>query len=152
MNHTQRPFAMKQTLILAFALLVTASSFAADVNDKVLKNFKETFTTAENVRWQEYKEFFSVSFMQSGIRTTVNYDKKGNMIGSLRYYEPHMLPLNIINQLKKDYPKRSLFGVTEISYGSDINYYVKLQDEKTWITVKVDPTGENSVVEKFNKQ
>src|SRR6478735_7859677 len=142
---------MKQTLILAFALLFTASAFAADVNDKVLKNIKETFSTAENVHWQEYKEFFSVSFMQSDMRTTVNYDKKGNMIGSLRYYEPQMLPLNIINQLKKDYPKKSLFGVTEISYGSDISYYVKMQDEKTWITVKVDATGENSVVEKFNK-
>jgi len=142
---------MKQTLILAFALLFTASAFAADVNEKVLKNFKETFSTAENVHWQEYKEFFSVSFMQSGIRTTVNYDKKGNMIGSIRYYEPHMLPLNIVNQLKQEYPKRTLFGVTEISYGNDVNYYVKLQDAKTWITVKVDAGGESSVIEKFNK-
>lgn len=142
---------MKQTLILAFSMLLTATSFAADVNDKVLKQFKETFVTAENVHWQEYKEFFSVSFVQSGIRTTVNYDKKGNMIGSLRYYLPQMLPLNIINQLKKDYPKKSLFGVTEISSGSDVTYYVKMQDAKTWVTARVDAVGESSIVEKFNK-
>jgi len=142
---------MKKTLILAFSVLLTASSFAADVNDKVLKTFKETFTTAEDVRWQEYRDYFSVSFTQAGIRTTVNYDKRGNMTGSLRYYQPHMLPLNIINQLKRDYPKKSLFGVTEISSGNDVTYYVKMQDTKTWVTAKVGGDGESTIVEKFNK-
>lgn len=142
---------MKQTLILLVAVITSVSSYAADVNEKVLKSFKETFASAEHVRWQEFKDYFSVSFEQQGIRTTVNYDKKGNMIGSLRYYLPHMLPLNLVNQLKKDFPKKSLYGVTEISFGDEISYYIKLQDDKTWITVKADPSGNSTVIEKYRK-
>ena len=60
------------------------------------------------------------------------------MLGSIRYYAPQMLPLNIYNRLKKEYSKKELFGVTEVTFGTDVTYFVKMQDEKNWITVKID--------------
>lgn len=143
---------MKHALILIFTVLLGVSGFAANINEKVLKNFRETFTTAENVKWHEYKDYLSVNFTQFGIRTTVNYDRKGNMLGALRYYEPHMLPLNVLNQVKKEFPNQSLYGVTELSFGNEVNYYIKMQDDRNWITVKADPSGSNTVVEKYQKR
>jgi hypothetical protein len=62
-----------------------------------------------------------------------------------------MLPLNILNKLKKENAKRSLFGVTEVTFGTDVTYYVKVEDEKYWITLKVDVSGNSQVTEKYKK-
>ena len=50
-----------------------------------------------------------------------------------------------------DYSKKELFGVTEVTYGTDVAYFVKMHDAKNWITVKVDASGNTSVHEKYKK-
>jgi uncharacterized protein YjiK len=144
---------MKQTLVLICSVLLVASTYAFNttVNEKVLKSFKQTFNTAEQVKWEEFRDYYTVSFVNSGIRSKVNYDKDGNMLSSIRYYSPNMLPLNVIGKLKKQYPSQSLYGVTEITYGDETVYYVKLEDAKNWTTVKIDNEGSCQVYEKFKK-
>ena len=44
-----------------------------------------------------------------------------------------------------------MFGVTEVTFSNEVVYYVKLQDEKTWITLKIDGVGNAEVVEKYKK-
>ena len=142
---------MKKLFVILACALVTVSAYADDPNEKVLKSFNETFTGAEDVKWEEFSTYYTVSFVNAGIRSKVNYDKDGNMLGSIRYYSPSMLPLNILNKLKKEYSKKTLFGVTEVTFGTDVTYYVKIEDEKNWITVKVDPSGNSQVTEKYKK-
>lgn len=138
-------------LITASFLAIAAFAFDPTVNEKVLKSFKETFASAEDVKWEEFNAYYTVSFVQGGIQSKVNYDKDGNMLGSIRYYNPQMLPLNIFNKLKKQYSKNELFGVTEVTFGGDVTYYVKMQNAKHWITVKVDAIGNSEVFEKYKK-
>jgi hypothetical protein len=142
---------MKKVLAFFACALLTAVVYAKDPNEKVLKSFNETFTSAEDVKWEEYPTYYTVSFVNGGIRSKVNYDLDGNMTGSIRYYAPEMLPLNIFNSIKKQYSKKKLFGVTEVTAGNEVNYYVKLEDDKNWITLKVDATGSSEVFEKFKK-
>ena len=144
---------MKSTLIFAAMLAMSISSFAFEpnVNEKVLNLFNKTFTSAEHVKWDEYKDYYSVRFIHNGIRTIVNYDKGGNMMSSIRYYHPDMLPLNIIGKMKKDYPAASLFGVTEITVNNDVAYFVKLEDKKHWITLKVSPSCDTELYERYKK-
>jgi hypothetical protein len=144
---------MKKVLAIACALLIGAATttYAYDPNEKVLKSFRETFSHAEDVKWDESSDFFTVSFVSAGIRSKVNYDKEGNMLSSIRYYSPQMLPLNIFNKLKKENPKKDLFGVTEVTTGNDVTYYVKLQDDKNWYTLKVDESGNTQLHEKYKK-
>jgi len=144
---------MKRTLVLICSLLLVAGAYAFNttVNEKVLKSFKQAFNTAEQVKWEEFRDYYTVSFVNSGIRSKVNYDKEGNMLSSIRYYSPTMLPLNIIGKLKSNYPSHSLFGVTEITYGDETTYYVKLEDAKNWTTIKIDNNGSCQVYEKFKK-
>ena len=142
---------MKKVLAIITCSLLTAAVYAYDPNEKVLKAFNETFTAAEDVKWEEYSTYYTVSFVNAGIRSKVNYDLDGNMLGSIRYYSPQMLPLNIINKLKKENPKRKLFGVTEVTFGSEVTYYVKMEDAKNWYTVKVDAAGNSQLFEKYKK-
>lgn len=142
---------MKKVIAIMFAVLVTAGAYAFDPNEKVLKAFNETFSSAQEVRWEEFPKYYAVSFISGGIRAKVNYDKEGNMISSLRYYAPQLLPLYILNKINKENPKKKMFGVTEATYNSTIAYYIKLEDEKHWYTLKVDVDGNSQLTEKYRK-
>ena len=142
---------MKKVLAILCSMMFVLGAYAFEVNEKVLKSFNETFSTAEEVKWEEYKTYYTVSFVHSGIRSKVNYDKDGRMLGSIRYYAPQLLPLNIYNRLKMEYSRKELFGVTEVTFGTEVTYFVKMQDSKNWITIKIDPSGTTSVHEKYKK-
>ena len=132
-------------------MLPAAVASAYDVNEKVLKSFNETFAAAQHVKWEEHKDYYTVSFMHSGIRCKVNYNKSGYIIESVRYYGPQNLPLNIHNRLKKEYSKKELYGVTEVIVGAEVTYFVRIQDAKNWITIMIDPSGNSMVYEKYRK-
>lgn len=149
---------MKKLFAFAVCLVVlTTASFAKidptvdDVNEKVLRSFQETFPVVNDVKWKEYDTYYTVSFKQHTIQSEVRYDKEGNFLSSLRYYKEDMLPLSVLHQLKKKYSKKSIFGVTELIVGTDVAYFVKLEDEKTWLTIKSDQQGNLSVYEKLKK-
>ena len=146
---------MKKVITILFAALVTAGSTYAfdpfDPNEKVLKAFNETFTSAQEVRWEEFPTYFAVSFVSGSIRAKVNYDKEGNMMSSIRYYAPQLLPLYIMNKVNKEFPKKKLFGVTEVTHNSLIAYYIKLEDNTHWYTIKVDADGNCEQTEKYKK-
>ncbi|MBD0284593.1 MAG: hypothetical protein M3342_18490 [Bacteroidota bacterium] len=141
-------------LLFAAATLVSLLSFAtppADINDKVLKAFKESFTHAQNVVWNEGNGYYDVSFKQNDIQTRVRYDKKGNFIESLRYYGEQQLPLNVLAKLKKQYAAKKVFGVTEMTTNSEVIYRIILEDAKTWLIIHADATGSIEEMEKYNK-
>src|SRR4051812_5443258 len=104
---------MKKVIAIMFTMLVAAGAYAFDPNEKVLKAFNETFSTAQEVRWEEFPNYYAVSFVSAGVRSKVNYDKDGNMMSSIRYYAPQLLPLYILNKVNRENPKKKLFGVTE---------------------------------------
>jgi hypothetical protein len=144
---------MKKLLTILATTVLSVSLFAFDpnVSEKVLKSFNETFTAAEDVKWEKYEKYYTVSFVQGGIQSKVNYDHSGSMLSSLRYYAPNLLPLNIYNRIKNNHAKKEMFGVTEVTFNNEVVYYVKLQDAKNWITLKVDASGSSEVVEKYKK-
>ena len=150
---------MKKVILLAAgALMLVSTSFAKavdpdreDVNEKVLKVFETTFPVVTDVKWKEYTDYYSASFKQNDVQTEVRYDKEGNFISSLRYYKEERLPLSVLTQIKKKFSTKSVFGVTELTTGTDISYFITLEDEKTWTVVKADLSGNLQVQEKFRK-
>jgi hypothetical protein len=145
---------MKKVIAILAAALIASSTYAFspfDPNERVLKAFNETFSTATEVRWEEFPKYFAVSFVSGGIRAKVNYDKDGNMMSSLRYYAPQLLPLYILNKVNRENPKKKLFGVTELTYNGSITYYIKMEDTAHWYTLKVDVDGNTMITEKYKK-
>ena len=143
---------MKKLLVFACVLLIASSSFAnKPVSEKVLKVFKATFTGAENVVWTDAENIYTVKFTQLGINTFVKYDENGNFISSCRYYFADKLPVDIQCKLAKKFAGKTIFGVVEYTIGDEVNYFVKLEDAKTWITVKIDNVRNMDVTEKYQK-
>jgi hypothetical protein len=144
----------KSVLILVSLLSMSAAVFAYDgvrVSEKLLQSFKQTFPDAEEVKWVEATDKISVNFKDNGIVTKVDYDTDGNFVSSVRYYYEKNLPVNIICKIHKRFADKKVFGVTEMTTDSNVEYYVKLEDEKSWITVKVNSDGTLETLEKFQK-
>jgi hypothetical protein len=146
---------MKKSLIIAtISLLVAGFSLqanAADVNEKVLKSFKNAFPKAEQVNWQEFSDNYVVNFTTLGIRERITYDKQGDFVSATRYFYEEQLPANILCKVRKRYPDHKVFGVTEITTDVSVTYYVKLEDKTSWTTIKTDNSGALEVVEQLKK-
>ena len=145
---------MKKLIFALTMLLGSATTFAIappEVNEKVLKAFQETFKDPKEVNWHEYENYYEVDFKQDEIKTQVRYDGDGNITGTTRYYFEKQLPPYIISNLKRKYPQRTVYGVTEIYSENDLQYYITMEDEKNWYTVKSNPLGSLEQTDKFKK-
>ena len=151
---------MKRFFVLFSSLLLGANIFAnnagnenrkKNINEQLLRSFNEQFPKAEQVNWEESRDGYTVNFVEDGVRSHIVYDKEGAFISSVRYYRERTLPYYLLNILKKRYAGKTIFSVTEISTVSNIEYDVKLEDARTWLTVRVDSEGNLDVVEKYRK-
>ena len=152
---------MKKYLVLAGAILLSAVALAftttVDVNEKVLQSFRSGFPHAESVTWEELPGNYVVNFTDDMVRTKIIYQKDGEIVSSARYYTERMLPSYLKLLIKKEYPGKEIFGVTEISAVRDDEehvetlYYIKLLDAKHWITICVETDGTITEKERYKK-
>jgi hypothetical protein len=143
---------MKKYLFLIYFSITGFSSLAAGtVNEKLLLAFSETYPNAVQVSWMEYPETYAVYFLEQGIRTTIIFNKDGTFIRSTRYYNEEFLPYYLVAAIRGKYPAKKIYCITEISSPDNIEYFVKLVDDKYWMTLKVDSEGNIRVIEKFRK-
>jgi hypothetical protein len=141
-------------LVSTFFLTVSAGVFARDnftISDKLLHAFRQAFPDAKQVKWMEEPNGYEVSFRQNDILTKVVYDKDGQFVSSLRFYTEKNLPVNIICRLQKKYPGKTVWGVTELSTESSVEYDVVLVDDRKWYRVRSDAEGNMQTIEKYNK-
>ena len=148
---------MKKLFILFSALLLSFSLLARDPEDKLIRTFNTSFPKAEHVQWYELPKAWVVNFVADGIRSRVVYLKDGKATEFTRYYFESNLPFLIHSRVKDAYPDKKIFGVVEVSIMTEnsntsrTEYFVKLEDEKSWMTIKSDIEGNLTVTEKYKK-
>ena len=76
------------------------------------------------------------------ISTKKVLDGDGNIKFSIRNYSEEMLPPFIANEIHKKFQGKKVWGVTEISSETGIQYKVFLQDDKKWYHVTANSNGE----------
>jgi hypothetical protein len=146
---------MKKITIAALALLlllrVTAASNGPEVKKDLQQSFQKDFPNAENIHWGENNDGYSVTFTVKSILTRITYDKKGRFTGSLRNYSEQILSFYLTNKLKKKYPGQEIYGVTEVTSPNDVTYFVKLESDKYWTTVRLEADGSSEMVEQYGR-
>ena len=151
---------MKKLFVLLSALLIIVNSFGyppVKIDDQILQSFAVQFPHAQKVVWQESDESYIVSFVEDGIRVRIVYLRNGNVTHFLRYYLEESLPLDIRLDVKKKFPGKNIYGIVEENLVSNVEnrskttYFIKLQDETSWLTVKAERHRKPKVVEKLNK-
>jgi len=142
---------MKKIFFIAAAALFTATIAKADPSEKLLNSFKSTFPAAKNVKWNDSESGYMVSFVQTGTLTKIKYDKEGNFVNSLRYYQEKDLPVKILMTLRKKYNGKNVFGVTEFTNAEGIIYQVTLNDDKKWYIVNASTDGDLTLKDSYLK-
>jgi hypothetical protein len=147
---------MKKFIFILSSLLLSFSLFARDPDENLIKVFSSSFPKAEQVHWYEMPKAWVVNFVADGIRSRVVYLKDGKATEFTRYYFEQNLPFVIRSKVKEAYPNKNIFGVIEVSIltetgTSQLQYYIKLEDAKGWLTVKSDNEGNLTVEEKYKK-
>jgi hypothetical protein len=145
---------MKELFILCYSLIIGANASPyneKNINEKLIQSFKESFPDAQEVSWEELSETYVVNFMEDGVRNNIIYLKDGTFLRSSRYYQEKNLPYYLLINIKKKYADKKIFSITEIATISHIEYYIKLEDAKVLITIRVDSDGNLDMVEKYRK-
>jgi|SRR5687768_7211883 hypothetical protein len=145
---------MKKVIYLAFLLtgfVATAAPAPSEVNEKVLKAFKATFTAAQDVSWHEYEDYTQANFVVDKIQVRAQYAEDGRLIRTIRYYTERELLPNIVAKLKNRYGGKEISGVTESSSDDEVSFTVNIKDEKNWYIVKSDVYGNLQQTEKFKR-
>lgn len=142
---------MKKLSFLLGFLALTISSFAADVNETVLKVFSQTYPDAQSISWSVQTNGYLVYFTKKDVSYRVMYDQEGSVTLSFKYYgEENLSPL-VLNRVKKSYPDYKIHSVIEKSSDGIVEYHVILEGSKKLITLKSDPTGNLEVVSKYDR-
>jgi len=152
----------KQILIAIAGVFLTSNALMASepvpvtkVSDKVAKSFERSYKSVEDLKWyaEESDGHYIAVFKQEEILVKAKFDDKGKLLTSTRFYNEETLPVEIREKVKKRFPDRTIFGVTEVTDAEkdEVVYYLKMQCEKNWYTVKVSDGGSVSTVQKYKK-
>jgi hypothetical protein len=139
---------------MAFLLtgfVATATPAPAEVNEKILKAFKETFTDVQNVTWQIFDDYTQANFAVDKVQVRAQYAEDGRLIRTIRYYSEKELLPNIVNKLKKKFAGKEITGVTESSSDDEVLFVINIKDENNWYIVKTDVYGNLQQTEKFKR-
>lgn len=131
--------------------VATAAPAPSEVNEKILKAFKETFTAAQDVSWHQYEDYSQANFVVDKIQVRAQYAEDGRLIRTIRYYSERELLPNIVARLKKKYGGKEIAGVTESSSDDEVSFVVNIKDENHWYIVKSDVYGNLQQTEKFKR-
>lgn len=141
---------MKKIIVCATVLCMSFSSMAAP-GSKLIQKFKETFPSAENVKWSDDIDGYYVSFHQHGNFEKVFYDTEGEFVCSWKYTDGSDLPTNILLQLKRKFGESTINGVTELTRDDGTIYEIKLSTKDKWYSVQTTADGSISGIKKFKK-
>jgi hypothetical protein len=102
---------MKKLSFLLGFLALTISSFAADVNEAVLKVFSQTYPDAQSISWSVQTNGYLVYFTKKDVSYRVMYDQEGSVTLSFKYYgEENLSPL-VLNRFNKIYPYNTIHSL-----------------------------------------
>ncbi len=145
---------MKKVIYLAFLLtgfVATAAPAPSEISEKILKAFKETFSAAQDVSWQQYEDYSQANFVVDRIQVRAQYAEDGSLIRTIRYYSERELLPTVVAKLKKRYAGKEITGVTESSSDEEVSFLVNVRDENNWYIVKSDVYGNLQQTEKFKR-
>lgn len=114
----------------------------------VLESFKKEFVNAEQVSWDKQEGFDKATFLLAGSRAVAFFNSRGELAGSIRDIFFNQLPLAVMTTVDRRFPEADVYDVREISNETGTSYRLTVEEKGRKKTVRVDPSGHISNVEK----
>jgi DNA-dependent RNA polymerase auxiliary subunit epsilon len=122
----------------------------ASINPKYVRDFKNNYKNATDVKWVQHEGGASVYFTHDGLKMRSTYSKKGTRIYTLKDYYEAQMPADLRRLVKSNYYDHNIEVVTEVSTAMKTFHIVKMENQKEYLTLKI-VDGEISIFERLNK-
>jgi hypothetical protein len=147
---------MKQVILsLATVLMMGISAFAANNNDNVnqqaKQSFQKDFATARNVSYEQKPEYVKVTFSINDQVLFAYYNNNGELQAVVRNIVSDQLPISLLTDLKKNYGDYWISELFEIAADDQTSYYVTVENKDRKIVLKSDGTSSWSAFSKTKK-
>jgi len=121
------------------------------VNPAVIRSFLKSYKDVSNETWIQVKAGFVVMFNYNEIDYQVAYNKKGNVLRTIRSYNEGKMALDLRHIVKSNYYDYEINRVHEVETFPDPPiYFIQLVGKKEIINLAVHD-GEMEVLEKFDR-
>jgi hypothetical protein len=111
-----------------------------NISVKAVNNFKHRYKAVSNVKWMLLSDGYLASFSDGNILNRVFYYPNGNLAGTIKGYEPALLPKEILQTVKEKYAGYKVVYVNEaelLEIQGSPTYVVQLQGKKDFKVVRV---------------
>jgi len=123
------------------------------ISPRALKNFAGTYKNVTNESWAKIKDGFSTKFISNDIRTTIYYNKKGDWVGTVKYYSEDKMLHEIRHAVKSKYYDYNIIYTQEVETADSEGvptYVISLEDETTIKLIRIS-AGEMGVWKEYKK-
>ena len=146
----------KIILVWALALVVGLnSSFAGtgtEISEKVTKSFQKEFVNAQNVQWEQGKDFVRAIFTQNDQVMFAYFNPDGDLLAVTRNILAGQLPINLLTDVKKNYGSYWITELFEIAMNNETSYYITLQNGEQKVILKSNGTNGWELFKKEKKE
>ena len=129
----------------------TGNSFTGRVNPIVMRSFLKTYKVISGEKWIEVNEGFVAMFNYNDMDYQVAYDKRGNLLRTIRSYTEDRMSQGLRHIVKSNYYDYEINRVHEIETPrNSLTYVIQLVGKKEVINLGISD-GEMQELGKFNK-
>src|SRR2546423_6646580 len=114
-----------------------ALSAEEKINSKALASFRNAFKNVTNEAWYTIQGGYMAKFLENGISTRVDYDKKGRWESTQKLYKAENAPRDVMKVILTNYFDCSVTLVLELISRDQTAYIVHLEDKSFLRSVTV---------------
>jgi hypothetical protein len=150
-NNFKQAVAALLAMIDASEVNMASPSDENPVHEKALKDFKNRFSQAMDVKWFTLASGFFSYFKTDGFDERAFYTKKGRWKYTLKFYNELKLPKDIRNIVRSTYFDYKIRIVEEVDRQDKLIYIIQLEDEKTIKNLRVTEDGRMDILSDMDK-
>ena len=144
----------KSMLTMAFSLVMLLSSLtgnATEIRANIISSFKKDFAAAQDVQWEQGKQFVKATFTLNGQVMMAYYTEEGNLLAVTRNITSSQLPINLLTEIKKSYTTYWITELFEIAMSGTTSYYMTLENGDQTLILKSEAAQDWKVYKKEKK-
>jgi hypothetical protein len=131
----------RRFLTLALLLSVSVSTSFANTNEDVVNykaasSFKREFSQAQEVKWENSRQYVKATFKMNDQLMVAYYSNTGELLGVTRNLTTSQLPINLMADIKKNHKESWITDLFEITANDETNYYITLEDADHTVVLK----------------
>jgi len=122
-------------------LSLSISNIFANTNEEVVNakaaiSFKKEFSQAQEVKWENSKQYVKATFKLNDQVMIAYYSNAGELLGITRNLTTSQLPINLMAEIKKNHKNAWITDLFEITTNDETNYYITLEDADQTVVLK----------------